>query len=399
MNKVRFTGDWNNRPRDVAGLDAFVSKELERPLNWQVVNLSSRWTDWMDAPVLYLASQHPPPLSDSEADNLRQFALNGGLLFLQADANSSTFDEFSEKLAKRLFPDLKFADIAPDNPLNRSMYKLSQPTMLRGVWNGSRLLMVESPVDISRSWHVRNSSTRPEDFRIGANVFVYAAGRTNLRNKLRTSVVPDPTGAVARTIPVTRLSYDGAWDPEPAAWPRVSRMLQTRTGLQPVMTETAIDDLRPGRAAVAVLTGTADTRFDDSAVKTVRDFCQAGGVLLVDACGGSVPFASSVRDGLLDRAFPKADWQRLSVDDPILSGLLDGGRRCDLRLRPDAAERAGTPSLPIQSLVVGRGRVLFSPVDLTTGMLGTNTFGVDGYTPEAVDALVNNVLLWSVVGR
>jgi len=40
MNKLRFDGFWANRPRDVSNLARFGSKELERPLNWQVVPIT-----------------------------------------------------------------------------------------------------------------------------------------------------------------------------------------------------------------------------------------------------------------------------------------------------------------------------------------------------------------------
>src|SRR6185312_13169717 len=57
MDKLRFEKYWSNRPRDIANLTRFASKELERPFNWQVVSLARPWQDWMDSPVLYIASQ------------------------------------------------------------------------------------------------------------------------------------------------------------------------------------------------------------------------------------------------------------------------------------------------------------------------------------------------------
>src|SRR5207248_8214444 len=53
MNKLRFDGYWANRPRDLANLARFAGKQLERPLNWQVVPLDNDYTDWMDSPILY----------------------------------------------------------------------------------------------------------------------------------------------------------------------------------------------------------------------------------------------------------------------------------------------------------------------------------------------------------
>ena len=77
-NKLRYDGRWNDRPRDVAHLARFAAKQLERPLNWQVVNLRRDWFDWMDAPVLYVSGEQPPKMTDHDYANLRDFALGGG---------------------------------------------------------------------------------------------------------------------------------------------------------------------------------------------------------------------------------------------------------------------------------------------------------------------------------
>ena len=63
MNKLRFdsdgkggTGYWLNRPRDAANLARFVGKQLEHPLNWQVINVDTDWTHWLDSPIMEIAS-------------------------------------------------------------------------------------------------------------------------------------------------------------------------------------------------------------------------------------------------------------------------------------------------------------------------------------------------------
>ena len=60
MNKLRYDGPWANRPRDLANLARFGTRELERPLNWQVVNLRRDYHDWLDSPILYVASHVRP---------------------------------------------------------------------------------------------------------------------------------------------------------------------------------------------------------------------------------------------------------------------------------------------------------------------------------------------------
>src|SRR6185437_13360692 len=105
MNKLRFNGYWANRPRDAANLARYVGRQLERPLNWQVVPLDRDWTDWMDSPILYLASHKPVPLAEADYGKIRSFVTNGGLLFMQADGGSPEFDAFARAAAHKLFPD------------------------------------------------------------------------------------------------------------------------------------------------------------------------------------------------------------------------------------------------------------------------------------------------------
>ena len=52
MNKLRYDGYWANRPRDIANLATYASRENgEWPLNWQVVSIECHWTDWSDSPI------------------------------------------------------------------------------------------------------------------------------------------------------------------------------------------------------------------------------------------------------------------------------------------------------------------------------------------------------------
>src|SRR5207248_9836751 len=81
MNKLRFDGPWANRPRDVSNLARYAAHSPERQLNWQVVSPASDWTDWTDAPILFLASHEVPTLAAEDYDKLRAFAENGGLIF------------------------------------------------------------------------------------------------------------------------------------------------------------------------------------------------------------------------------------------------------------------------------------------------------------------------------
>jgi len=55
--------------------------------------------------------------------------------------------------------------------------------------------------------------------------------------------------------------------------------------------------------------------------------------------------------------------------------------------------RNDTPRLKFAR--VGKGRIVFSSVDIVSGLLGTNTWGILGYQPEYSEALVKNWVLTS----
>ena len=42
---------------------------------------------------------------------------------------------------------------------------------------------------------------------------------------------------------------------------------------------------------------------------------------------------------------------------------------------------------------VGKGRVIYTELDVTTGLLGTNTWGITGYSPAYAQGLLKNLIL------
>ena len=106
---------------------------------------------------------------------------------------------------------------------------MKTPTPLKAASNGSRLLIVHSPKDLSRHWHAREERTQADAFAIGLNLLVYASGKSGYRNRLETPYIQPPTQEPTSVLGVARLQYDGDWDPEPAAWPRLANWLCRRT--------------------------------------------------------------------------------------------------------------------------------------------------------------------------
>jgi hypothetical protein len=399
MNKLHYVGAWANRPRDVARLAKFVSKETERPLNWQVVSLSSDWTEWLDAPILYVASHEAPIFDDNDYAKLKQFVDAGGILFTNADGDSPEFNQWAEILALKLFKkDLQ--DLPPNHYVYNATFRPQERFPLKGVSNNTRLLMLHAPVDIAKRWHGANPKTDRGAFEFGANLFIYATGLQVPRNRLETLAIAEVSGAPKATIPVARLKYAGDWDPEPWAWTREARAFRraTSAALRPVPVD--IEQLSTKVAPLAHLTGTSPFALTDAQVAALKSYVDAGGVLLIDATGGAEPVARSIRENVLARAFPGKEAAQIQTDHALLAGAGEG--------LVQIAKPAVRPLVLIQMqqkfprfaiLESGRGAVIVSELDLTSGLLGTNTLGILGYDPAYAQQFVQNLILWTVNGR
>ena len=413
MTKLRFDGGyWANRPRDAANLARFAGRQLEHPFNWQVVNVERDWTEWNDSPVLELASHKAPNLGDADLDKLRHFVQAGGLLFTQADGDSPEFNAYAARLARDLFPQYELSDVPPNHPLytKDTVFNVDPRPPLKMVSNGSRVLMLHSPTDLTRFWQQRDDLRHRNVFQLGVNLFVYAAGRRDFRNRLQGPWVSEPEAAPLLTVKLVRLRYAGNWDPEPLAWERYANWLQRKTGTRVDARETAAADLRdlnPEEFPLAHLTGTAKHDFAAAAAAAVRAYVRSGGVLLIDACGGGATAATgsaagfnSSAEALLAAAFPEETAQTLQANHPMLLRVAPGTEDVtQRRLRPEAASRLGRDAGALKLLASGKGHVLYAPLDLTSGLLGTSTLGVAGYDPAYAQSLMKNVVFWVLDGQ
>ncbi|MEO6436874.1 MAG: DUF4159 domain-containing protein [Tepidisphaeraceae bacterium] len=394
MNKLRFDEYWTNRPREISNLANFVGKDLERPINWQVVDAKRDADDWADAPVMFIASHKAPKLDDEQIGKLRTFAKNGGLIVTHADLASAEFNGWAGEFAKKIFPEYPLEDLPTDHALYTLNYTVKLPRpRLQGLSNGSRLLLVHSPTDISIAWQTRAVVSRKEMFEVGINLYLYATGKQRFRNRLDTTLIPEPGNTPAHVVNMARLKHTGGWNPEPVAWPRLARKLQWETGVRVNITSVTPNELDPQKFRLAHLTGTAAYEPTAAELAGMKTFVEGGGTLFVEACGGSGAFADA-ENSWLPQFLAGAKLQTLPPGDPLLKKSVDGTATVPAQaVRLYALEQLRSDGGRIKSARVGRGRVIFSALDLSSGLLGTCTWGVLGYLPEYSEAVVRNLVL------
>jgi hypothetical protein len=408
FNKLQYgdaTSAWDARPRDVAFLTRWIGHRFERPLNWQVVNLQTDPAEWMDAPILVITGSKDPQFTAADFAKLRMFIESGGLIFSSPDGGSAEFTQAMRRDAGRLV-DGAYAmrQLPPTHllytpELDPAMTGVSPPP-LWGLSNGLRELWVHSPVDMAANWQRQNAASAKVHFEVPVALYFYATGKAPLRARLKTLQIAAPTVPPMRKLSVARVMYAGGdADPEPAAWRRLSQLLRTEgdKGLDLSVENARVDALDPSKTPVAHMTGSERFAFKDADVAALKRYLEGGGVLLVDAAGGNTAFADSFRT-LVSILYPDGKLQPVPPGDALYTGKFAHGQGQDVsaisfRKYGNEVLKQKIIDPAIDILVVnGQIKVLFSRYDITSGLLGTNTWGIVGYEPASAQALMENML-------
>jgi Domain of unknown function (DUF4159) len=404
-------GDWNQRSRDLANFDVWVSRqvELERLLNWQVVNLRAQAGDLHDAPILYIAGDKALDFSADRKQKLKMFVEQGGMILFNADCGSAAFSDSVKRLAAQLFPDIgEFRELPSDHCILRNEQFMASdwanPPVILGLSNGVRELMILVPkADPSRAWQGQLISSQEPMFELGADLLLYASDKKNLREKGETYIVePSAKIQTTRLLKVARIKYDGNWNPEPGGWRRFAAVMHNRDQLD-LRTEPVT--LGPNSSLsgfkVADLTGTGHIKLELDDWLELHAFVENGGTLIIDAAGGSPTFAQDVRAELATAYFDDAS----QLDRPLRPGHVlytEIGSKIEQVSYRAYARRVITEDLKmprIRGIKVGdRIGVFFSAEDISAGLVGEPVDGIVGYTPDSATALMEHMILYAESG-
>jgi hypothetical protein len=264
--------------------------------------------------------------------------------------------------------------------------------------NGIRELWIHSPLDVGADWQTRKYSAKTS-FELGAALYFYASGMGSLRSKLQPLAVDDGgAAAVGRSLGVARLDYAGNADPEPGEWARMAKLARADFKTEIKLQTVKFADLDAKKYPLAHLTGTTTVTFRDDDVKALKAYLDAGGLLFADAAGGSAEFAASCKE-LMKKVYPEAAFSSLPPDHPIYMGTMPDGVKIetvDFRKYGNIRLQRRVIAPALEALEVnGRLRVVFSRWDICSGFLGTNTWGITGYSPQSAEALGRNILLYA----
>jgi hypothetical protein len=399
FNKLEYEGAWDARPRDDANATAFVARAFEKPLAWQSVKLRAH-EDWLDAPVLLITGNRDPKFTDEQFAKIKEFVDAGGMVFSTADTASADFTRAMAGYAARCVESpAPMRELEADHPLYTLWANVERPPKLQGLSNGLREVWVHSPTDLGAQWQRNRHKDFKTPFEVAANLCYYVYGKSApTGHRLDTLAVTPSTEEPTRTVKLARVKYNGTWDPEPGAWPRLAKVARAyKTKLD--LVTTPLDTLDAKATSVAHLTGMDAVPLDDAARRTLVKFVEDGGTLIIDACGGTRAFSESMKASLPEIFKDVGTLEPIPADSPLFTGEVPDSVKIPAvewrkytRVR-DNAIPGDKPRLA--GIKKGdRWVVIFSGDDITSGLLGTNTWGIAGYAPESAQDLARNLLLY-----
>lgn len=399
--KLDFGPDSSNKLRDTANLTRYAQHSFERLLNWQIVDLEASLDDLMEAPVLYLTGHTAWQFSEVQIQKLREYCQRGGLILGVACCSNEAFNDGFKQLAQKMFPDYPPRPLPDKHPLfsGELQFPVKEAPLILEVHNGVRTLMLLSTKDICAPWNQYRMGKWEQYFQLGCNIYIYATDKTTIRSRLETPEIPQKQVETARTIKVARVKYNGQWDVEPYGWTRVARYMNNETASRVLVTTgVALDSPELQEFKVAYLTGTQAFELTAAEVAGLRKFLTTGGgTLLADAAGGSKEFVESLEKYLSE--ILKADPKYLPTDAAVLNGkgLPAGVDLSGIGYRRAARQEGHGQKYPrLKAYDVGRRlAAIYSPLDLSAGLLGTHIYNCRGYEADGALRVVRNMLLYA----
>jgi hypothetical protein len=396
--------NWDERPRDVANLAGFVGHQTETFRNWQIVSLQAQPEDLHDAPILFMSGNEAIDLTPDDVKRLKLFIQQGGMVLANADCGREAFAQSFLALGKAMFGGT-FRELPAQHPAyTHEQFPAKRwrthPSVL-ALTNGVRELMVLLPnADLSRWWQNPGGAAGHEEaFELGTDLYEYACDR-QLWTKGNSYIVRfNPAIHADHKVKIARLAAGPNWDPEPGGWSRLTAVMHNEDS-----TDLIVYPAMPGQGALTAarivhLTGTTPFSLSNAARLELKSFVEHGGTLVVDAAGGSLPFADAAEQemkAIFGQAAVRDLDQTLPPDHPVFR--LPKHSIDSFTYRPWARQNSvGALKQPrIKGITFGdRVGVFISRDDLSAGLVGEPVDGIIGYSPETATAIMRNIILYS----
>lgn len=179
-------GDWYNDVNSLKNLANFCNKNLGTNFDPEYATVEVSSADIYNHSFLYMTGHGNVVFSNQEAENLRNYLLGGGFLFINDDYG---MDMFIRPALKKVFPELELTELPYAHPIYHQRYDFSnglpkihehdgKPAKGYGLlWQGRLVAFYNYQTDLGDGWDDVHKD--PEDKRLlalkmGANLVRFA---------------------------------------------------------------------------------------------------------------------------------------------------------------------------------------------------------------------------------
>jgi hypothetical protein len=398
--------DWNNDPRDAAGLTQWYARKIGAPLTWDVVGFDDLRGRRAAAPVLLITGHRSPTFSDDQLAQLGHHVRSGGTILAVACCSKREFAEGVQAALAKALPELTAGPLRPEHAVWSITGPLEPREDVIGLSYGCRTPVFILTRGECCAWQQNAVAEHPSAFETAGNILRYA---TYLRPAPpRGADRPDPAGAPRplRTATIARLEHAGDWScDEQAAMANLNAELTRRLGLG----VEHVAALPPAKSASrsADLLWINSHEFvmasGDAGKSRPKAILASGGTLFASACCGSQGFAASFQAWAVELV-PGGEWKPIPGDDPLVTGAFHpfgAALKNPAIKQPPGQTSAVRLDSPLLYGIQYRGRwaVVFSPYDVACAISDHPCYGCVGYERNEALALMGNVLLHAGGGK
>jgi len=408
--------DWNMVPAEAQQLLQLVKHTMKLEYTWRPIDLGSFSGSPAELPILYFSGGRRLSFTPEERAKLRRYLLSGGTILFDAVAGSPYFFESALLEARAILPESPIQLVSDDHALYRMVSakvtvningQESRPNFY-GAYVGPRLAMLICPFGLGAGWDnatptlIAEAKTidAKDAQQLGLNIVSYVIGWFDTGQAIAagTPSADDPAANPDRIL-FAQLKTSGIWNASPGAESRfmafLARNNRVDTGVAPVHVDAAKDNL--AIYPFLYLSGIGDFKLEQAALDALLRYLDDGGFLIVNNGLGMNPFdAAALR--LFQYLYPDEKLQRILATDPLFT---NGPYHFDATGFSDAATvKYPDATLPllygIRSKDDSRWLVIYSPVDMASGWLGTAHPGSVDYENSTALRLGADIIFYCI---
>jgi hypothetical protein len=190
LMKYNGGGDWYSVVNALENLIKFSNRELNTNFNTDYGTVEAGSAELFNYPFVFMTGHGNVVFSDQEAENLRNYLLAGGFLYVDDDYG---MDPYIRPALKKIFPDLQLTELPFEHPIFHQKFNFtkgvpkihehdSKAPQAFGMFFQNRLVVLYTyDSNISDGWEDAQVHKDPEEVRLqalkmGANILQYVFG-------------------------------------------------------------------------------------------------------------------------------------------------------------------------------------------------------------------------------